>query len=92
MARKLPVVWSFRDEEHAGALELVDGRIVLQAARGAMGLSLANVVHASVERGAAARLRGLPVVRLVTRGELVVCIASLGGAGTLHELAQILSV
>ena len=86
MAETSPVLWSLYGEVHSGALEVRDGRLTLKGRTRTYSVPFARIACASIDRGPASRLRGLPslVVRL-GRGD-VLSIASLGGAGSLHDL------
>lgn len=86
----LPVIWSRNDAIHAGRLEAVGQRVTLTSREETFEFAAGAIATFMIERGQEERLRGLPAlcVRL-DRGD-VVRIASLGGAGSLHELAAVL--
>lgn len=87
MRFELPVIWTSHDAISTGRLEVADDRVVLAARDRTFSFPLDSVVTSVVERGPARRLRGLPILSLrLAQGDCVE-IASLGGAGSLHELA-----
>ena len=53
-----------------------------------LSIPFGELTGASIARGHAERLRGLPVLMLQLRGGAALRIASLEGAGALHELAR----
>lgn len=71
----------------AGVFEVADGRFALSARGRTLEIPVDSVVDARIERSVGERLRGLPVLRLVLAGGLDVRVASLAGAGSLHDLA-----
>lgn len=87
MRLELPAIWTFRGETRTGRVELVHDCVTLTAGDETVSFDAGSIAAFAIERAPAQRLRGLPVLalRLVDGG--VVRIASLGGAGSLRELA-----
>jgi len=82
------VVWSVDGEIHSGRLDLHAGGLELHGRDSVLRLSFRDVTGASIGRRRDERLRGLPVLRLAGSGGTSIRIASLQGAGVLHELAH----
>jgi hypothetical protein len=88
MKRSYAVVWSDGDEIVSGRLEpSADGFDLCNGGRRRL-YPFAALAGASIARRRRDRLRGLPVLVLAPRVGEPVRIASLEGAGLLHELAQ----
>jgi hypothetical protein len=85
--RSYAVVWSDEHDVHSGRLEPHSDRFELCGLE-RRSIPFAEVTGASIARSRADRLRGLPVLALRT-GASAFCIASLEGAGVLHELVAI---
>lgn len=86
----LPVIWTRGGATRAGRLEALDDRLTLSSGDDAFMFPCESISGFVIERGPADRLRGLPVLRVrLTNGD-VVRIASMGGAGSLHELATVI--
>jgi hypothetical protein len=83
--RSYAVVWSGGGVFSSGRLERTEDALELSG-RVQRRIPISSIVAASVLRGRADRLRGLPVLRLVLDDGTSVRIASLEGAGCLHEL------
>lgn len=84
----LPVVWRADDATHAGRIELENDRIKLTSKKEVVTFDVSSVAGFAIERAPAQRLRGLPVLAIRLVGGEVVRIASMGGGGSLHELAS----
>jgi len=82
------VVWCGSDEVESGRLEPHADGFELRGRNRGLSVAFADVAEAAIARGADDRLRGLPVLALLLRGGAYVRIASLEGAGALHELAE----
>jgi len=82
------VVWSVGRDIHSGRLDLHAGGLELHGRDTVLRLRFRDVSGASIGRGRDERLRGLPVLRLAGSGGTSIRIASLQGAGVLHELAH----
>lgn len=80
------VVWSDGAAAWTGRLEAHPDRLELHGRDTTVVVPLADVAEATIERGPAERLRGLPVLALRRRDGSRVTIASLDGPGVLHEL------
>jgi hypothetical protein len=87
MRFELPIVWTSHDATSTGRLELDRGRLTLVAKERTYSFRLVDIARFDIERRPERRLRGLPVLALRLASGDVVEIASLGGAGSLHELA-----
>lgn len=87
MKSAFPVLWVWRDDPYAGRLELDGARVTLTARDRALSFPVGLVSELEVRRGASQRVRRLPVLALRMASGDVVRVASLGGAGSLHELA-----
>ena len=92
MKEKFAVLWAMNDHAYAGSLELADRRLELRTRGRTFSAPVDDVRQLGIERGAAARLNGLAVLQLSLSGGDVLRVASLQGAGVLHELAAALSV
>ena len=84
----LPVIWSANGVMHAGRLTLEDGRITLTSKTATVSFDTASVEAFAIERAPAQRLRGMPVLAVEIGDGEVVRIASMGGGGSLQELAS----
>jgi hypothetical protein len=84
---QLPVIWKMQGTTSAGRLDLSRGRLVLTSRGRALDFPLGSVAASTIERGAARRLRGLPVLSLVLDTGETVSVASMGGPGSLQDLA-----
>lgn len=87
--KRFAVTWYDGREADAGRLEIHPDRLELHGRTKTTRIALADVRCATIARGPADRLHGLPVLRLETYGGEVCSIASLEGAGVLHELAAL---
>jgi hypothetical protein len=87
MASDLPIVWNVRNATYAGGLRLTGDRLTLTSKSRTLSFLNRSIASFGIERGPAQRLRGLPVLRIRLDGGIDVRVASLGGAGSLHELA-----
>lgn len=82
------VVWSENGGiPRAGRLELAGGSLSL-AGRSGRELSYGDVADVRIDRHPARRLAGRPTLVVESRTGDSLRIASLDGAGTLHELAE----
>jgi hypothetical protein len=83
------IVWSGGGDIHTGRLDLLADGLELHGRGCVVRLHFRDVSGASIQRGRDERLRGLPVLRLAASGGGAgIRIASLQGAGVLHELAR----
>jgi hypothetical protein len=92
MPKTFPVIWDIHGHTHSGKLEVSKERIELSSRGYTFGFARKAVAHAVIERGSDARIRGLPAIAVRLAGGEVVRLASLGGAGSLHEVAALLAV
>jgi hypothetical protein len=90
MAMTFPVLWTFNNELSTGRLDVEDDRLTLTSRTHAFSIPRSAILHQTVERGPGKRIRGLPALTLDLRGGQV-RLASLGGAGSLQEIAQLVS-
>ena len=86
---QLPVVWTLHGATSPGKLEVSHGRLALTSRGRAFAFPLGSVAAFMIERGPARRLRGLPTLSLRLAGGDTVSIASLGGPGSLQDLAAV---
>lgn len=86
MGFELPVIWTYRGVTRTGRIELLGGHVTLTSRHDRVSFDADDVETFAIERAPAQRLRGLPVLSIHLDGE-VLRIASMGGAGSLHELA-----
>ena len=91
MRKTFPVIWSLHGETHTGKLDVTKERIELTSRGYTFAFPRDSVIHFVVERSAEARIRGLTSIKIRLVGEHVVRIASLGGAGSLHEISALLA-
>jgi hypothetical protein len=87
MKRSYAVVWSDNGAVDPGRLDLLRHSFELHGRRRRISVPFTEVVGASIARKARDRLHGLPVLELTRRTGPLLRIASLEGAGALHELA-----
>lgn len=87
MRFELPVVWRVNSATHAGRLTLEDERITLTSKTETVSFDTASVAAFAIERAPAQRLRGMPVLAITNGSGEVVRVASMGGGGSLQELA-----
>lgn len=87
MALQLPVVWKLHGLTTPGRVEVAGGRLELTSRGRSFGFPLGSVSAFMIERSPARRLRGLPVLSLELVGGDTVTVASMGGPGSLHDLA-----
>ena len=88
MAQTYPVVWELDGETYTGGLELRQGRVTLTGVDRVLSFCAGSVEHADIEREPSDRIRGLPVIRIVLREGERLRIASIGGLGSLNEIAE----
>jgi hypothetical protein len=87
MKRSYAVVWSDNGAVDPGRLELLRDTFELHGRDRLLSVPFAELTGATIARGNRDRLRGLPVLELRRRTGPLLRIASLEGAGALHELA-----
>jgi hypothetical protein len=86
--RSYAVVWSRGDEIGSGRLDPFADRFDLCGRERSISIRFSEVLGAEIARRQGERLRGLPVLVLRQMSGAPVSIATLEGAGVLHELAQ----
>lgn len=86
MKQTYAVVWSENGSVASGRLDSVGGGFELAGRGQRVSIAFADLCGASIARGRTDRLHGLPVLELVRDGRPPLRIASLEGAGVLHEL------
>jgi hypothetical protein len=85
------ILWTLHGRVHSGRLEALSDRLELTGRGVTLAIPLDSIQEFAIERGPAARLRGLAVLTLrLVEGD-VVRVASLQGTGVLHELAGVLA-
>lgn len=89
MEFQLPVIWALHGTTTSGRLDVSHGRIELTSRRRAFAIPLGSIAAFMIERGPARRLRGLPVLSLQLDGGDTVTVASMGGPGSLQDLANV---
>ena len=82
------MVWSDGDAVVSGRLEAQADRFELRGRDERLTIPFSGLAGASIARRHADRLRGLPVLTLRLLDATIFRIASLEGAGALHELAH----
>jgi hypothetical protein len=92
MLKSFPVIWALHGQTRSGKLEVSRERMELSSRGYTFGFARNAVAHSAVERGPDARIRGLPAITVRLAGGEVVRFASLGGAGSLHEVAALLAL
>ena|SRR5207302_4718377 len=88
MKSSYAVVWSSNGHVQAGRLEPFADRFELHGREQRLSVRFGQLGGAAIERHGGERLLGLPVLSLRLRDDPPVRIASLEGAGFLHELAD----
>ncbi len=86
--RSYAVVWSRGDEIGSGRLDPFADRFDLCGRERSFSIRFSELLGAAIARGQGERLRGLPVLVLRPVSGVSVRIATLEGAGVLHELVQ----
>jgi hypothetical protein len=89
MRFELPVIWAFHGTTSTGRIELDDDRLTLASRNRTLSFRFASVAMFGIERATGRRLRGLPAMVIRLREGDVVRVASLGGVGSLHQLATV---
>jgi hypothetical protein len=87
MKRAYAVIWDDGAEVTSGRLEFLADRLEFHGRARHVALPFSDVRTASIVREHDHRLRGLPALTVRLRSGAVVRIATLEGAGVLHELA-----
>ena len=91
MTGTFAVLWTFHGHVHSGSVEAYSDRLELRTRGRAMSIPYASVVRFVIERGPAARINGLAVLKLVLEDGDVIRLASMEGTGVLHELSAVLA-
>ena len=91
MTGTFAVLWTFHRRVHSGSVEAYSDRLELRTRGRALSIPYASVVHFVIERGPAARINGLAVLKLVLEDGDIVRLASMEGTGVLHELSAVLA-
>lgn len=86
--RRYAVVWSDGDAVVSGPLEAYADRFELRGRDEWFTIRFSSLAGASIARRDADRLRGLPALVLELGDATTFRVASLEGAGALHELAH----
>lgn len=89
MRFELPVVWMLYGSTSSGKLDVVGDHVTLTSGGRAFSFPLRSIASLAIERSPARRLRGLPALALHLKEGETVYVASLGGSGSLHELAGV---
>jgi hypothetical protein len=88
MKLTLPVIWDFEGVTASGRVDLDDERCKLTSRARTFSFRLQDLAAYAVRRSPPDRLRGLPVLALRLQSGDTLAIASLGGIGSLHDLAN----
>lgn len=91
MELQLPVIWSLHGTTTPGRVEVSRNRLTLTSRGRAFAVPLASVAAFGIERAPSRRLRGLPVLSLTLVGGDVLSVASMGGPGSLQDLAALVA-
>jgi hypothetical protein len=92
MELQLPVIWSLHGVTSPGRVDVSRDRIALMSRTRAFAFPLGSVAAFTIERAPARRLRGLPALSLRLVGGETVHVASMGGPGSLQDLAAAVGV
>ena len=87
MELQLPVIWTLHGTTSPGRVDISRDRLELVSRNRAFAFPLGSVAAFMIERSPARRLRGLPVLSLRLVGGETVYVASMGGPGSLQDLA-----
>jgi hypothetical protein len=87
---QLPVIWNLHGTTSPGRLDVSRGRLALTSRERAFSFPLRSVATFMIERGPARRLRGLPVLSVRLVGGETLTVASMGGPGSLQDLAAVI--
>lgn len=87
MDLQLPVIWTLNGTTSSGRVDVSRNRLELTSRRRAFAFPLGSVTAFMIERSPARRIRGLPALSLRLVGGDVVYVASMGGPGSLQDLA-----
>ena len=87
---QLPVIWNLHGTTSPGRLDVSRGRLALISRDRAFSFPLESVAAFVIERGPARRLRGLPVLSVRLVGGETLLVASMGGPGSLQDLAAVI--
>jgi hypothetical protein len=87
MELQLPVIWTLHGTTSPGRVEVSRDRLELSSRGRAFSFPLQAVAAFMIERAPARRLRGLPVLSVRLVGGDTVGVASMGGPGSLQDLA-----
>jgi len=82
------VIWRDDGGVRSGCLKPRDDSFELSARGRSLSIMFSGLAGASIGRAPAERLRGLPVLCLLTCGGAAISVASLEGPGVLRELAE----
>jgi hypothetical protein len=85
------VIWSLRGELHTGSLEALGDRLELRARGRTLSIPFSAVATCTIERGASARIRGFPALRVELSDGALVRIASLESITVLNDVAGLLA-
>lgn len=85
------VLWTLHGQVHSGSVEAHNDRLELRTRGRALSIPYASVVRFVIERGPAARINGLAVLKLVLEDGDIIRLASMEGTGVLHELSAVLA-
>jgi hypothetical protein len=88
MKQDYAVVWSSNGDSSSGRLEVLGDRFELHGRNRSLSVPFQDLTSVSIARGRMDRLLGLPVLALSLHGRPPLRIASLEGAGSLHELVD----
>ena len=91
MRRTFPVIWSLHGDTQTGKLEVTKERMELTSRGYTFAFPAIPSPNSTSNAAPGPQIRGLPSLRIRLVGEHVVRVASLGGAGSLHEISALLA-
>jgi hypothetical protein len=91
MELQLPVIWTLHGTTSPGRVDVTGGRLELTSRGRSFAFPLGMVVTSMIDRSPPRRLRGLPVLSLGLVGGDTLGVASMGGPGSLQDLAAAVS-
>jgi hypothetical protein len=91
MPGRYAILWTLHGSVYAGSLKIGWDRLELRGRGRVFAIPFDVIAQFTIERGPAARLKGLPVLTLYLAEGDVIRLASLEGVGVLHEVCAVLA-